>query len=90
MSKPNEPMIIDMLRLKNNGLKGAHYVDLVVRKDGVDVHYEADWLDEALSAYFQLYPDAHEHKWTIDLGDPCYCGSDNCARCEICFEDKHD
>ena len=29
------------------------------------------------------------HKWE-DLGDPCYCGSDNCFRCANCKYETHD
>lgn len=32
----------------------------------------------------------HEHNYTIDLGDPCFCGSDNCAMCEFCGDENHD
>lgn len=31
----------------------------------------------------------HEHNFNIDLGDPCYCGSDNCYAC-VCGEESHD
>lgn len=39
-------------------------------------------------------PDGHgtpptNHDW-IDTGDPCWCGSDNCAVCLICGEENHD
>lgn len=29
------------------------------------------------------------HNW-FDLGDPCYCGSDNCSRCKCCGVEVHD
>lgn len=29
------------------------------------------------------------HAW-YDLGDPCYCGSDNCAKCRVCGIESHD
>lgn len=29
------------------------------------------------------------HK-TYDLGDPCYCGSDNCDKCRFCGIENHD
>lgn len=37
--------------------------------------------------FWQKLP--HEHKYKIDLGDPCYCGSDNCYKCK-CGKEKHD
>lgn len=29
------------------------------------------------------------HTWK-DLGDPCYCGSDNCFICKTCSFETHD
>lgn len=29
----------------------------------------------------------HKH---LDLGDPCYCGSDNCSICKNCYIESHD
>lgn len=36
-------------------------------------------------------PERHglDHDW-MDTGDPCWCGSDNCAVCLICGEENHD
>lgn len=31
----------------------------------------------------------HQHEYTIDLGDPCSCGSDNCYAC-VCGDETHD
>lgn len=30
-----------------------------------------------------------EHEW-FDLGDPCWCGSDNCSQCANCGVQVHD
>lgn len=43
----NEPQTDTIDRLRHK-LRGAHYVDVVVRKDGQDHHFECDWLRHAL------------------------------------------
>lgn len=89
MSKPNKPMLRDMLLAKQLA-RGAHYIDLTIRYDGKDLHFEADWLDEVLNAYFEREQGKpHEHEFNVDLGDPCFCGSDNCAAC-MCGVENHD
>lgn len=45
--KLNEPQIDTIERLRPK-LRGAKTVDLFVRKDGQDHHFEADWLRHAL------------------------------------------
>lgn len=30
-----------------------------------------------------------KHTW-LDLGDPCWCGSDNCSICQHCKVQVHD
>lgn len=40
------------------------------------------WLRAKIFCYY-------EHYWKY-LGDPCYCGSDNCYKCEGCGYETHD
>ncbi len=89
MSKPNKPMLRSML-LARKLARGAHYIDLTIRYDGQDKHLEADWLDVVLDSWFEReQAKPHPHKYEVDLGDPCWCGSDSCAAC-MCGEENHD
>ena len=45
--KLNEPQKESFLKLKE-ACKGAHYIDVVVRKDGRDLHFQIDYLRELL------------------------------------------
>lgn len=55
-------------------------------------------LEQNMKAYNMHYgkpcsdqPPGHDDKHNIhDLGDPCYCGSDNCVICLDCGEENHD
>ena len=90
MSKFNKPQIIDILFIKRL-LPLAHETDLQIRMDGQDRWFEADFLKHLLPDYLELLKlQPPDHKFTLAFGAPCFCGSDNCAACEICFEENHD
>ena len=85
----NEPQSITLLRL--HWLKSPHFTNVILRYDGQDMSFEADWLWQLIDYYLKsLQTILHKHKYTIDLGDPCFCGSDNCAACEVCLKENHD
>ena len=47
LSHDVEPPLARILKwCRENDLSGAHYVNVVVRRNGKDEHYEADWLKD--------------------------------------------
>jgi len=48
-SNLNELQVASMRRLRE-ALKWSHHTDIIVRKDGQDLHFEADYLREMLDA----------------------------------------
>ena len=48
---------------------------------------EPDEIGEPCSGKEVGYDSSHKYH---DLGDPCYCGSDNCGICLDCGEENHD
>jgi hypothetical protein len=50
VNEPQQRDIDELLRI----LPGAHYVDVVVRIDGQDKHFEADWLYALLREVSEL------------------------------------
>ncbi len=44
----NEPQQDSIDKLRKT-LEWSHYVNVIVRKDGQDHHFEADWLRDALN-----------------------------------------
>lgn len=53
----NEPQRETLARLRK-ALRGAHYTNVCVRKDGQDMWFEADWLRNALDSL--CTPDTHK------------------------------
>ena len=45
-----QPLILNHIRALPN-LKHAHYIDIVVRRNGKDEIYEADWLKKLRRAF---------------------------------------
>lgn len=48
MSQLDQPHIKESIAELREALRGRHEVNIHIRKDGQDLYFEADWLDELL------------------------------------------
>lgn len=56
--------------------------DLEAAMRAIGIHFGEPCSDKEVG-----YDSSHNYH---DLGDPCYCGSDNCGICLDCGEENHD
>ena len=86
-ASPPNPVDVEKQQARNYIRQGEQRgITLQIIRDFKIAEAAMRWRGVGVDVEHRHGPD---HDW-MDTGDPCWCGSDNCAVCLICGEENHD